>query len=127
MSIPAWLSADPRVAHTRRLPATAGATAPWPTWVDPRVVETCAELGIDRPWTHQAEAAEAAFAGHHVAVATPTASGKSLAYLLPILAATLSGAGGRPPLARAGGVRLTGRATARDLATVPVATEVSAA
>ncbi|WP_342372870.1 DEAD/DEAH box helicase [Propioniciclava soli] len=116
MSIPAWLSADPRVAHTRRLPATAGATAPWPTWVDPRVVETCAELGIDRPWTHQAEAAEAAFAGHHVAVATPTASGKSLAYLLPILAATLSGAGGRPPLARAGGLRLTGRATALYLA-----------
>lgn len=35
--------------------------------------------------------AEAARSGHHVAVATPTASGKTLAYLLPVLAATHGG------------------------------------
>jgi DEAD/DEAH box helicase domain-containing protein len=39
-------------------------------------------------------AADAAHAGHHVALATGTASGKSLGYLLPVLAATSPGAKG---------------------------------
>ena len=41
--------------------------------------------GIDRPWSHQAEAAQLARAGVDVVVATGTASGKSLAYQLPAL------------------------------------------
>ena len=43
--------------------------------------------GVDCPWPHQAEAAEHAHAGRHVVLATGTASGKSLAYLLPALTA----------------------------------------
>ncbi|MGV7637209.1 DEAD/DEAH box helicase, partial [Mycobacterium kansasii] len=39
------------------------------------------------PWRHQAEAAEHARAGRHVVISTGTASGKSLAYQLPVLAA----------------------------------------
>jgi DEAD/DEAH box helicase domain-containing protein len=41
--------------------------------------------GITEPWTHQALAAEAAHRGEHVVLATGTASGKSLGYLLPAL------------------------------------------
>ncbi|RMF72146.1 MAG: DEAD/DEAH box helicase, partial [Acidobacteria bacterium] len=43
-------------------------------------------LGIERPWTHQAEAFERAARGENVLLATPTASGKTLAYLLALVA-----------------------------------------
>jgi DEAD/DEAH box helicase domain-containing protein len=42
-------------------------------------------LGIDTLYTHQAEAADHVRAGHHVVVATPTASGKTLCYNLPVM------------------------------------------
>ena len=59
--------------------------------------------GVGRPWRHQVEAADLAWSGRHVTLATGTASGKSLAFLLPSLTAiregvpalgTLNGAGG---------------------------------
>ena len=43
--------------------------------------------GIGRLYSHQSQAIEAAFAGRHVVVATPTASGKSLCFHLPVLQA----------------------------------------
>ncbi|WP_407065845.1 DEAD/DEAH box helicase, partial [Escherichia coli] len=45
---------------------------------------------MHRPWQHQARFAELARAGRHAAICTATASGKTLAYLLPIMAATAS-------------------------------------
>ncbi|CAM5528310.1 Helicase OS=Streptomyces fumanus OX=67302 GN=GCM10018772_09590 PE=4 SV=1 [Streptomyces fumanus] len=47
--------------------------------------------GIEHPWAHQARAAEHALVGDSVVVATGTASGKSLAYLVPVLSALLDG------------------------------------
>ena len=52
--------------------------------------EFLARRGVTAPWRHQAEAAELAYAGQHVVVATGTASGKSLAYQLPALATLLA-------------------------------------
>ncbi|OIV35681.1 helicase [Mangrovactinospora gilvigrisea] len=52
------------------------------------------ELGVPRPWIHQAAMAEAALAGESAVVATGTASGKSLAYLAPVLNGLLDGAAG---------------------------------
>ena len=52
-------------------------------WVDPALVEAWRARGVESPWTHQAEAAQAAYDGRHVVVSTGTASGKSLAYLMP--------------------------------------------
>lgn len=46
--------------------------------------------GYDRPWPHQVEAAETVWSGRSVIVATGTASGKSLAYQLPLLTAALT-------------------------------------
>lgn len=48
--------------------------------------------GIEHPWEHQAAAAEHALDGESVVVATGTASGKSLAYLAPVLSALADGA-----------------------------------
>ena len=76
-----------RVLHTHDVEARAGTTAPWPTWADDGVVSALAGAGITEPWRHQVDAAEHAWAGRHVVVATGTASGKSLAYLLPVLTA----------------------------------------
>ena len=73
--------------HVVHLPARAGRGVPWPSWTPPAVRTALAERGIARPWSHQAQAAELAHAGRDVVVATGTASGKSLAYQLPVLAA----------------------------------------
>ncbi len=51
------------------------------------VRESFCAKGIAPPWSHQAEAAELAVSGLDVVLATGTASGKSLAYQLPALAA----------------------------------------
>ncbi|MDH6243624.1 DEAD/DEAH box helicase [Mycobacterium sp. OTB74] len=58
---------------------------PWPPWVGPDVTQVFANRGIAQPWSHQVAAADLAHAGRHVVIATGTASGKSLAYQLPIL------------------------------------------
>jgi DEAD/DEAH box helicase domain-containing protein len=62
-------------------------TAPWPAWVPSGVREAFARSGVTRPWTHQVEAAEHAWSGRNVVIATGTASGKSLAYQLPVACA----------------------------------------
>lgn len=48
------------------------------------------EAGVRRPWSHQVAAAEHAWAGRHVVLSTGTASGKSLAYQVPILSRMLA-------------------------------------
>ena len=53
----------------------------------PSVVDAYARPRRRLLWSHQADAAELAWSGQHVVVATGTASGKSLAYLLPALSA----------------------------------------
>jgi len=75
------------VVHHATLPARAAEFAPFPDWLDARIRAGLAGRGIDRLYTHQAEALEAARAGHDVVVVTPTASGKTLCYTLPVLQA----------------------------------------
>ena len=79
-----------RLTHLEMLPPRPGQNVPWPGWTDPRLVEAWAASGIRQPWTHQAAAAEAAYAGRHVVISTGTASGKSLSYLAPALTAVLA-------------------------------------
>ncbi|MGP9695300.1 DEAD/DEAH box helicase [Brachybacterium sp. AOP25-B2-12] len=75
------------LTHVEHLPRRAGRIGHWPDWADPRLVEHLTGLGIERPWIHQQQAAELAHAGQDVVLSTATASGKSLAYLLPALTA----------------------------------------
>ncbi|TDO50834.1 DEAD/DEAH box helicase domain-containing protein [Kribbella sp. VKM Ac-2527] len=78
-----------RLTHVESVPPRAGQTGPWPRWVPPDVLAQLADAGVVEPWSHQVATAEAAYSGQHVVVATGTASGKSLGYLLPAFA-TLS-------------------------------------
>ena len=71
--------------HVAELPARSGRAHSWPTWAEPDVVRAFTERGISDPWSHQSAAAELAHAGRHVVISTGTASGKSLAYHLPVL------------------------------------------
>jgi DEAD/DEAH box helicase domain-containing protein len=82
-------TADP-VTHVERVPARDGEPAPWPDWAPADLRAAFARRGVVAPWRHQAEAAELAYAGQHVVVATGTASGKSLAYQLPALGTLLA-------------------------------------
>lgn len=86
---------DERLTHRAVLPARPADEAAWPDWVDDAVVTAYAARGVQRPWSHQVAAAEAARAGEHVVLATGTASGKSLAYLMPALTAIREGRGPR--------------------------------
>ena len=79
-----------RVTHVEQLAPRTEKCADWPCWVPAELRDTLTGLGIGLPWTHQAEAAELAHSGRDVVIATGTASGKSLGYLLPVLTALLA-------------------------------------
>jgi DEAD/DEAH box helicase domain-containing protein len=73
--------------HVADLPARQGRPHAWPRWADPDVVRAFHDRGIETLWSHQLAAANLARDGRHVVLSTGTASGKSLAYQLPILTA----------------------------------------
>ncbi|MFJ5675209.1 DEAD/DEAH box helicase [Streptomyces sp. NPDC093097] len=81
-----------RITHTEHLPPRIGTHADWPARIRPEVIDAIRSAGIDRPWAHQAKTSEHALRGESVVVATGTASGKSLAYLAPVLSTLLDGA-----------------------------------
>ncbi len=81
-----------RITHTEHVPPRPGRHADWPGRIRPEVVESVRLAGVERPWQHQAEAASHALDGISTVVATGTASGKSLAYLVPTLSTLLDGA-----------------------------------
>jgi DEAD/DEAH box helicase domain-containing protein len=78
------------LTHTEVLPARAARTVDWPSWAPQPVVDALRSAGIEAPWSHQVTAADAARRGEHVVLATGTASGKSLAYQLPVLSALIA-------------------------------------
>lgn len=96
---------SPQLRYLHRIAAREGLQGHWPTWVPPAVREACSRLGVMSLWQHQTDAAEALRAGRHVVLATGTASGKTLAYLLPVLAGAGAEQGAHaalPPLWQAG-------------------------
>ena len=73
----------------------AGQMAPLPEDLDPRIVSALIGQGIAELYTHQAETYALARGGKHVCVVTGTASGKSLAYTLPLVQELLERKGAR--------------------------------
>lgn len=81
-----------RLTASRVFPERKAEHADWPAWADATVVQGYRKLGVERPWTHQAVAADLVHQGRHTALATSTGSGKSLAFWLPALSAVRTAA-----------------------------------
>src|ERR1700676_3669160 len=73
----------------RHFPAREAQWAEFPAWVNADLAAAYGAKGIRRPYTHQAAAAEAVHEGKNVVIVTPTASGKTLCYNVPVLNAIL--------------------------------------
>src|SRR5229473_1396749 len=86
-ALPPFDTADFRgdVTLDRILPATPAVFAPLPDDLKPELAAALAGRGIERLYSHQAEAYSAVRNGRHLVVVTPTASGKTLCYNLPVL------------------------------------------
>lgn len=74
-----------RITGSAYLPPQPGHYADFPAAVEPALVAALRSRGIERLYTHQREAWDAVAAGEDVVVVTPTASGKTLCYNLPVL------------------------------------------
>ncbi|MGE3344871.1 MAG: DEAD/DEAH box helicase [Vicinamibacterales bacterium] len=81
---------DPHVTAVRKLEAVEARYAPFPDQLDHRLIAALKKRGIDQLYSHQAEAIGHALAGRHVVTITPTASGKTLCYNVPVMDAILS-------------------------------------
>ena len=88
-------SPDLHVTAVRRLPPAAAQLSPLPSGLDDRLAAALATRGIEQVYTHQAESFAHTFAGRNVVITTPTASGKTLCYNLPVLNAILRDAASR--------------------------------
>ncbi len=71
--------------HVAEIPPSVAQIRDWPSWVGDDIRTALAGRGIAAPWSHQVETADLARARRHVVISTGTASGKSLAFQLPIL------------------------------------------
>jgi DEAD/DEAH box helicase domain-containing protein len=89
---------SPLIDHLRSDPAFVAQVQAWHTFpeqcgqfddfpedLDPRLASGLARRGVNRLYSHQAQAFLSARSGRNVLVATPTASGKSLCYNLPVM------------------------------------------
>ncbi len=77
------------ITAIHHIPAREAQWAAVPPWVRPELRAAFAAKGITQLYTHQAAAAEAVRAGRNVVVVTPTASGKTICYNVPVLNAVL--------------------------------------
>lgn len=88
-----WLVAHYRqeevLTTVRQIPAREAKFRPLPGWVTSALSETYRAKGIRELYSHQAVTSELVRADRNVVVVTPTASGKTLCYNLPVLDAVL--------------------------------------
>jgi len=81
------LETGPLITAVRHFDAKPPVFAPFPSSLDPRIVEALKARGVQQLYSHQAKAFDTVAKGEHLVVVTPTASGKTLCYNLPVLQA----------------------------------------
>ncbi len=79
---PAFMS---NVTRWEVVPPSQGSYADFPEHLDPQLKETLVNRGIEKLYSHQERAISAATDNKNVVVVTPTASGKTLCYNLPVV------------------------------------------
>src|SRR3989442_10641665 len=86
-SFPAFVPIDfpGEITLDHFIPGPAARFAQLPADMRPELAAALAARGIVRLYTHQADAYHAVRNGRHLVVVTPTASGKTLCYILPVL------------------------------------------
>ncbi len=77
------------VTHWETLPARPARLAAFPEGIDERIPAVLRARGVASLYTHQRQAVDAILRGENIAVVTPTASGKTLCYNLPVINAIL--------------------------------------
>ncbi|MGN0859468.1 MAG: DEAD/DEAH box helicase, partial [Stenotrophomonas sp.] len=90
-----------RVTGSFTVPGREGRYAPIPDDVPDALQAALRARGIGQLYSHQAQAWEATQRGESVAIVTPTASGKSLCYTLPVVAAAMGGHSRKTPASKA--------------------------
>jgi DEAD/DEAH box helicase domain-containing protein len=78
-----------RITGELMVPAREGDYRPLPKELDPRLEKALRLRGVDRLYSHQSDAWYSIGSGRHTVIVTPTASGKTLCYNLPMLQAAL--------------------------------------
>lgn len=73
------------IIYNRTIPKREACYAAFPQKLKEELVQYLKNQGIERLYTHQAEMFEQAQEGKHIVITTSTASGKTLAFLLPVL------------------------------------------
>jgi DEAD/DEAH box helicase domain-containing protein len=84
------LETGPHITAVRRFERRPAVFAPFPSSLDPRLVESLRSRGVQQLYSHQARAFEIVAKGENLVVVTPTASGKTLCYNLPVLQALVA-------------------------------------
>ena len=93
-----WLDdrhSNDTITAARHVPALPPSFAPYPEGLQPRLTAALRAQGISQLYSHQAEAIRSAVDGQHTVLVTPTASGKSLCFHLPVLNDLLENPDGR--------------------------------
>jgi DEAD/DEAH box helicase domain-containing protein len=91
-----WMSnPESPVRAIRHQPAKPGEFAEVPEFLAPALRQALTTRGIQQLYSHQAAALEHAQAGRNAVVVTPTASGKTLCYNLPVLNRLIAEPGAR--------------------------------
>jgi DEAD/DEAH box helicase domain-containing protein len=92
LTLAEWLSRIENDRHfmenvraLKRLPSAPGRFADYPEWIDPRLRQLLERRGFRQLYSHQSDAIELIRRGQDVVLVTPTASGKTLCYNLPVL------------------------------------------
>ena len=75
----------PNITHREKIPSRGPVQVDFPSGLDERLIRALERRGIGRLYSHQASAVAEVLAGRHTVVVTPTASGKTLCYNLPVL------------------------------------------
>ncbi|RZI53096.1 DEAD/DEAH box helicase [Aeribacillus pallidus] len=78
-----------QIVYWHTIPEKEAITVPFPEDMDNRLKEMLKKKGIEQLYSHQKEAFELALNHHNIVAVTPTASGKTLCYNLPVLNAIL--------------------------------------